>query len=409
MGLRAAVVAYERRESRVAMRAMVLAAGKGTRLSPLTERIPKPLAPVGGVPIIEHIFGLLSRHGFGEAHVNAHHLGGQLVGAYGEAGRRVSGDLRVELLVEPTLSGTAGGAKRLAERAEEALRPFDDTFVVVMGDALTDIDLSRVVRHHKRAGAVATLALVRVEDTSGYGVVEVDARGGVLGFQEKPERAEARSDLASTGVYVFEPRVLDYIPRGQEYDFARDVFPALMEAGERFAAYDASGCYWSDVGTLRAYKQAQIDALTGRVRGLDLPGLAWGPGALRLGPRARVHPAAYARIRGACVVGAGAEVGCVKSISGEVVIGAGCRVSDGAVVEGSVLLPGAVVGSGARVEDCILGPGIEVPAGGEMSGEVVFRAAGGKAESEEDCAAVAARAVSSRAGERAPRDLPIAV
>src|SRR5829696_3323384 len=156
---------------------MALAAGKGTRLFPLTGEIPKPMAPVVNTPIIEHIFDLLAGHGIEEVHVNIHYLADALLEAYGEESRR--GGMKVHLNREDELLGTAGGVKRLADR-------FDETFVVVSGDALTDIDIRALVAFHKEKGALATIALRRVYDTSEFGVVEIDEEGAILGFQEKP-------------------------------------------------------------------------------------------------------------------------------------------------------------------------------------------------------------------------------
>ncbi|WP_243638274.1 nucleotidyltransferase family protein, partial [Rubrobacter taiwanensis] len=157
---------------------MVLAAGKGTRLFPLTGEIPKPLAPVVDRPIIQHIFELLADHGVAEVHVNVHYLADALLNAYGERAR-ING-MDVYLSREEELMGTAGGVKRLEDR-------FEETFVVIMGDALTDVNLNELVSFHEKKGALATIALMRVSDTSEYGVVEVDREGNILGFQEKPE------------------------------------------------------------------------------------------------------------------------------------------------------------------------------------------------------------------------------
>src|SRR5215210_3197079 len=210
------------------MKAMALAAGKGTRLFPLTGEIPKPMAPVVNTPIIEHIFDLLAGHGIEEVHVNVHYLAEALLEAYGEESR--VGGMTVHLEREDELLGTAGGVKRLASR-------FDDTFVVVSGDALTDIDIEELVSFHREKGALATIALHRVYDTSEFGVVEVDGAGNILGFQEKPDPGEAISTLANTGIYVLEPRALSYIPEDTFFDFARDVFPKFLEAKEKFVGY----------------------------------------------------------------------------------------------------------------------------------------------------------------------------
>src|SRR5829696_5176472 len=207
---------------------MVLAAGKGTRLFPLTGEIPKPMAPVVGKPIIQHIFELLAETGLEEVHVNVHYLADAILGAYGNT-TSVNGT-KVCVTREDKLMGTAGGVKRIADR-------FDETFVVVMGDALTDVDLRDVIAFHKERGALATLALVRVADTSRYGVAELDAESNVLNFQEKPKAQEAVSNLANTGIYALEPEVLEYIPEGVFFDFAKDLFPRLLEAEEKVVGY----------------------------------------------------------------------------------------------------------------------------------------------------------------------------
>src|SRR5918998_2946863 len=179
------------------MKAMALAAGKGTRLYPLTGEIPKPMAPVADTPIIEHIFFLLATHGVRELYVNVHYMADALLETYGE--ESTMNGMSVHLSREQELLGTAGGVKRLAAN-------FDDTFVVISGDALTDVDVGELVTFHKEKGALATIALHRVSDTAEFGVVDIDEEGAILGFQEKPDPKEAISTLANTGIYVFEPR-----------------------------------------------------------------------------------------------------------------------------------------------------------------------------------------------------------
>jgi len=222
------------------MKAMVLAAGKGTRLFPLTGVIPKPMAPVAGKPIIQHIFEVLAEARVDGVYVNVHYLAPIILGCYGERSR-VDG-MTVITTREDELMGTAGGVKRLADR-------FDETFIVVMGDALTDVDVREVVTFHKEHGALATLVLKRVEDTSEYGVAELDAGKNILGFQEKPQPEEAISNLANTGIYILEPEVLEYIPKDTFFDFAKDVFPQLLESGGKVVGYEGN-FYWSDIGTL---------------------------------------------------------------------------------------------------------------------------------------------------------------
>ena len=205
--------------------------------------------------------------------------------------------------------GTAGSVKRTAQR-------FGETFVVVMGDALTDVDVREVVSLHKERGAMATLALTRVDDTSQYGVVNTDAEGNIAMFQEKPCTNEAISNLASTGIYVLEPEVLKYISRNTFFDFARDVFPRLLVAGERLLGYEGS-FYWSDIGTLKAYREAQRDAFLGRVR-VGIPGEQrakglWGESGVR------IHPTTT--IEGRAVLREGAVIGPGVTFIGDVTIG----------------------------------------------------------------------------------------
>lgn len=341
------------------MKAMALAAGKGTRLFPLTGETPKPMAPVVDTPIIEHIFGLLASHGIEEVHVNVHYLADALLKAYGEESR-VNG-MRVYLSREPELLGTAGGVKRLADR-------FDDTFVVVSGDALTDVDLGELVEFHREKGALATIALKRVYDTSEFGVVEVDDEDSIRGFQEKPKPEEAISTLANTGIYVLEPRALEYVPENTFFDFAQDVFPRFLEAGERFVGYEGD-FYWSDIGTLQAYRQAQYDVLSGKVR-VRVPGEKRGEG-LWVGENAQIHPTA--KVEGHVLVGRDAVIGRGVTLSGDVTVGTDCWVRPNATIKRSILLPGASVGDGAYLEDCIVGHGYDVRPGETIRGGALIR------------------------------------
>ena len=345
------------------MKAMALAAGKGTRLFPLTGEVPKPMAPIVDTPIIEHIFRLLATHSVDEVNVNVHHLADTLLKAYGEDSR-VNG-MSVNLSREDKLLGTAGGVKRLADR-------FDDTFVVVSGDALTDVDVGEMVAFHKERGALATIALRRVYDTSEFGVVVVDEKGNIQGFQEKPDPKEAISTLANTGIYVFEPRALDYVPEDTFFDFAQDVFPKLLENGESFVGYQGN-FYWSDIGTLQAYRQAQYDVLSGKVK-VKIPGEKRGE-SLWVGEDAQIHPSAT--IDGYVVVGRDAVVGRDVVLAGDVTVGSDCWIRPNATIKRSILLPGASVGDGAYLEDCIVGHGYDVRAGETIRGGALIRRVSG--------------------------------
>ncbi len=345
------------------MKAMALAAGKGTRLFPLTGEIPKPMAPVVDRPIIEHIFDLLATHGIEEVHVNVYYLADALLKTYGETSR-VNG-MKVHMSREKELLGTAGGVKRLAEN-------FDDTFVIVSGDALTDINLRELVDFHREKGAMATIALRRVYDTSEFGVVDVDDEGNIRGFQEKPDPKNAISTLANSGIYVLEPRALDYIPEDTFYDFAQDVFPKFLKAGEKFVGYQGD-FYWSDIGTLQAYREAQYDVLSGRVQ-VKIPGERRGEN-LWVGENAQIHPSA--RIEGDVVVGRDAVIGRNVVLAGDVTVGSDCWIRPGATIKSSILLPGASVGDGAYLEDCIVGHGYDVRPGETIRGGALIRRVAG--------------------------------
>ena len=341
----------------------MLAAGKGTRLFPLTGEVPKPMAPVVDTPIIHHIFDLLARNDVSKAHVNIHYLADALLEAYGEESR-ISG-MEVSLVRERELTGTAGGVKHLAGVAAGG---FDETFVIVSGDALTDVDIKSLVAFHKEKGALATIALHRVYDTSEFGVVELDEEGNILGFQEKPDPKEAISTLASAGVYVLEPEALSYIPENTFFDFANDVFPRLLEAGEKFVGYQGD-FYWSDIGTLEAYRQAQYDVLSGKVR-VKVPGEKRDE-TLWIGENAHIHPSAA--LEGYIVVGRDAVIGRGVTLSGDVTVGTDCWIRPNATIKRSILLPGASVGDAAYLEDCIVGHGYDVRPGETIRGGALMR------------------------------------
>jgi mannose-1-phosphate guanylyltransferase len=344
------------------MKAMVLAAGKGTRLLPLTGEIPKPMAPIAGKPMIQHIFELLAKSGVEEVHVNIYHLAETILRSYGEKTR--VNDMTVDFSREQDLMGTAGGVKRIADR-------FDGRFVVIMGDALTDVDVRDVVAFHEERAAIATLTLKRVTDTSQYGVVELDSEKNILNFQEKPEPHKAISNLANTGIYILEPEVLEYIPEGTFFDFAKDVFPRLLEAKEKFVGYDEGGFYWSDVGTLEAYRAAQQDVLLGKVR-VQIPGEPWGED-LWVERDARLDPTAS--LEGQVVIRQGAIVGRRAVLIGDVTVGNGCWIHPGATIKRSILLSGSSVGRGSYLDNCIVRPGYSVRPGEQILGGAFVRAA----------------------------------
>lgn len=322
------------------MRVMIMAAGKGTRLRPLTDLMPKPLVPIANRPALHHILHLLKRHGFREVIMNLHHMPNAITGSFGD-GSAVGMDIRYSY--EPELLGTAGGVKN----NEDFLG--GDTFLVVSGDALTDIDLTGLVAAHRRTGSLATIAVKEVGDPSLYGVLVVDDDQRVVGFQEKPTREEARSRLCNCGIYVFEPEVFAHILPGRFDDFGSRVFPDLLRGHVPFHAY-AVESYWSDVGNLAEFVRGNADALTGRVE-VEMPGTEVRPGVW---VEEGAVVAASARIEPPVVLGRDCRVGGEAVIEGPTVIGDGCRVGEGAHVVRGLLMAGSSLGPGAMVVDGIL-------------------------------------------------------
>ena len=317
------------------MKAMVLAAGLGTRLKPITFEIPKPMVPVLDRPVMAHILGLLARQGFDEVIANLHYFPDTIRDYFGDA---------VEYRYEEELLGTAGGVRNVAGFFG------DELVVVVSGDALTDVDLNALVERHRGAGGIATLTVKKVPDTREYGVVIHDPEGRIQGFQEKPDPAEALSDLGNCGIYCFSPEVFDYFPAQPFADWAQDVFPALLENDVPFFVHEIDE-YWNDVGSLGELRQGTWDALEGRLR-LELTGtevdegLVIGDGT-DLAGAALVDPPVW--------IGRDCELGEGIRLMGPVAIGDGCRIGAGANLRDTIVFPGTDVEEHEILIGAILG------------------------------------------------------
>jgi len=322
------------------MKAMILAAGVGSRLSPLTLFMAKPMVPVVNKPVMEHIIELLARHAVKEIVANLHYLPHHIERYFGD-GRRWG--VHITYSLERELLGTAGAVRRMASH-------FDNTFLVVMGDALTDLDLQAIVAFHRQRGAQATIALHEVEDPTRYGVVQVDETGRILRFQEKPKHEEAVSNLVNMGVYIFEPPILDLIPPGEVYDFGHQLFPRLLEEGVPFYGYRAD-CYWSDVGSFGEYRRAQSAILGGEVRGIRIPGRQVAEGIWQ-GRGVGVHP--RARLVPPVVIGDNCQVRADAIVGPETVLGSHVIVDEGATVVGSTVLDGTYVGRLVNVQEAVV-------------------------------------------------------
>ena len=329
------------------MQAVILVGGFGTRLRPLTRDIPKQMLPVVDRPIIEHVVAHLAGHGVTRVVLSLGFRPEAFAYAYPDG---TCAGLPLHYAVEPEPLDTAGAVRFAA--LEAGIDADDDTFLVLNGDVLTDLDIGAMVASHRSAGAEATLALTEVDDPSRYGVVPTDAEGRVVGFVEKPDAESAPSRWINAGTYVLEPSILDRIPDGRPVSIEREVFPAMAAEGCLHAM--RSDAYWIDTGTPEAYIRAQLDLVDG-TRG-DLPAVH---------PSATVDPSAEVR---RSIVMAGATVGPGAHLLNSIVMDGG-RVGAGAVVADSVVGPGAHVGEGASLTDLtVIGATEMVGAGIELAG-----------------------------------------
>jgi mannose-1-phosphate guanylyltransferase / phosphomannomutase len=277
------------------MKAVVMAGGEGTRLRPLTSNQPKPMVSIVGKPCMEHILELLHEHGMNDVIVTVAFLPQAIRGYFGEG---ESLGLQISYSVEDSPLGTAGSVLLAAKQ-------LDETFLVISGDALCDVDLSALVDFHKERGAAVTIGLKSVE----FGIVVTDDDGKIVRFLEKPSWSQVFSDTINTGIYVLEPEVLKHVPSDRPYDFSKELFPYLLEMGRPLYGYVMDG-YWQDIGNLDQYRGANFDALEENVR-LNIPGI---------------------RIRGNVWLGEGVEIADLDQVEGPAYIGNYCRVAPGAVV-----------------------------------------------------------------------------
>jgi mannose-1-phosphate guanylyltransferase len=284
---------------------MLLAAGLGTRLMPLTSELPKPMLPVLDRPALAHIVDGLERQGYGELVANLHH--------HSDAIRSYFGD-RLSYTFEPELLGTAGGVRNVAGFFGE------EPIVVVSGDSLNELALDRLVAAHERSGAVATIVVQRIADISPFGAVLAAEDGRVTGFQEKPHPEEALSDLASCGIYCFSPEVFEYFPAGDPVDLAHDVFPVLLANDVPLHAFRTTA-YWNDIGSPAKLREANWRALEAS------GGSVW--------------------------IGEGSEIEEGVELIDRVVIGAGSHIGAGASLRDTVLFGGSRVPAGAVLVEAV--------------------------------------------------------
>ena len=334
------------------MKAMILAAGKGTRVRPITYTIPKPLIPILQKPVMEFLLELLRKHGFDQIMVNVSHLAHEIEGyfrdgqrfgvsiGYSFEGRIIDGKLVGEAI------GSAGGLRKI----QDFNTFFDDTFVVLCGDALIDLDLTAAVKQHKDYGAIATVVTKKVskEDVSSYGVVVTDDEGRIQSFQEKPRVEEALSTDINTGIYIFEPEIFDYIPPKQEYDIGGELFPKLVAQKAPFYAVSMD-FEWVDIGKVPDYWHAIRSVLQGEIKNVSIPGTEVAPG-IYTGLNVAVN---WDRvdITGPVYIGGMTKIEDGAKIIGPTMIGPNCWICGGATVDNSVIFQYSRLGEGVRLED----------------------------------------------------------
>ncbi|HPX77296.1 MAG TPA: NDP-sugar synthase [Methanobacterium sp.] len=321
-----------------------MAGGKGNRIRPLTLSRPKPLIPIANRPMIEYIVEKLKKFDVNEFVVTLSYLKDQIRNLLDKN----YSDLNIKYSVEKNPLGTAGGVKKAAKH-------IDDTFFVLSGDVLVDVDLNEILHFHKKNKALATIVLTPVEDPSQYGIAVLDNKNQIVKFLEKPSANEVFSKIANTGTYVLEPEILDYIPTDGESDFSNDIFPQLIEENAGVYGFIHDG-YWNDIGRPKTYLQANYDVLNQKIK-LNPNGKKLAEGVGRLGDmwaEDDVDIKKRTRLIGPVAIGSGCviEKNCV--IGQNTSIGDNVHLEKNTTVKGSVIFPDSEVKEGSYLKNCIV-------------------------------------------------------
>jgi mannose-1-phosphate guanylyltransferase / phosphomannomutase len=339
------------------VKAVVMAGGEGTRLRPMTANQPKPLLTIVNRPIMEHVLRLLKRHGFTETVVTVQFLAALVRNYFGDGDEL---GMSLHYATEEIPLGTAGSVKNAADKLR------DERFLVISGDALTDIDLTDMIRFHEENGALVTIGLKRVPNPLEFGIIIVDEQGRVQRFLEKPTWGQVFSDTVNTGVYVMEPEVLDEVAPGVPVDWSADVFPKLLAGGAPLYGY-VTGGYWEDVGTHESYLKAQADALSGRVR-LDPDGFELSPGVW-VAEGASVDPDAI--LKGPLYIGGYAKVEAGAELREYTVLGDNVVVKEGAFLHRAIVHDNVYIGPSAHLRGCVIGKNTDVMTGARVEENAV--------------------------------------
>lgn len=337
------------------MKAMILAAGKGTRVQPLTYELPKPMIPVLGKPVMAYLVEHLEKYGVRELMVNVSYLHDRIEQYFGdgrrfgvEIGYSFEGDIQNGEIV-PNAMGSAGGMRKIQDFSGF----FNETTIVLCGDAIIDLDIAAALEEHRRKGAIASLVAkeVPLEKVSEYGIVVTDENGRVVSFQEKPSQTEAKSTLANTGIYIFEPEVLNLIPSGTVFDIGSQLFPLLVEKGLPFFAQKRH-FNWIDIGRVSDYWEVVQHAMAHPIPEMPIPGKQVRAGVWT-GLNVRIDWE-NTRIEGPVYIGSGASIERGATIIGPAWIGEGCHVQRGGRVERSILFEYTRVGQDFTFADMIV-------------------------------------------------------
>ena len=351
------------------MKAMILAAGKGTRVRPLTYDLPKPMIPILGKPVMAYLVEHLARYGVTEIMVNVSYLHEKIEEYFGEGhqfgvqiGYSFEGYTNDSGEVVPQPLGSAGGMKKIQEFGGF----FDETTIVLCGDALIDLDLKSALFEHRRKGALASVITLEVpwDKVSSYGVVVSDDDGRIRAFQEKPAQEAALSNCVSTGIYIFEPAVLELIPTDRPFDIGSELFPLLVEKGFPFFAQKRQ-YNWIDIGSVKDYWEVLQSVLMGEVAQLDVPGIQIDDG-LWVGLNTSIDWSGGTRIEGPVYIGSGSRIEAGATIIGPTWIGHGSHVCTGAEVVRSVLFEYTRVLPGVVLDEMIVFKDYSVDRDGEM-------------------------------------------
>jgi mannose-1-phosphate guanylyltransferase len=339
------------------LKGMILAAGKGTRVRPLTKDVPKPMIPVLGKPVMEYLIEHLARYGVEEIMINVSHMNRKIEQYFGnghrfgvQIGYSYEGEYdHGELVSKPI--GSAGGIRKIHDFGGF----FDSTTIVLCGDALIDLDIKSALFEHKQKKALASIVAMEVpfSEVSNYGVVETDKDSRVIAFQEKPTPKEAKSNLASTGIYFFEPEIIDLIPKDTKFDIGSDLFPLLVKKNLPFFA-QRRFYHWIDIGRTTDYWEVLQRVISGEVNYMEMPGKQIRPGVW-VGLNTKID-FEHTKIEGPVYIDSGTQIDAGAEIVGPCWISHGSHIRKDAKVTRSILFEYTKIGAGADCKEMIVSP-----------------------------------------------------